>query len=140
MRRIVIASHGRLAAGMLDTLEMIVGKQPDITALCAYTSECPDPKPALAKTVAELDENDELVIVTDVFGGSVNTEASQYRNLPGVYVVAGANLALAINLVVDRQTPVAELIERSVAEAREQMLRVLPDPIVVDSCIADEDF
>ena len=84
MRRILFASHGRFAAGMLDTLEMIVGQQAQTSALCAYTSECPDPKPVLAKIVDGLPQGDELVIVTDVFGGSVNTEASQYRNHSGV--------------------------------------------------------
>lgn len=140
MRRILFASHGRFAAGMLDTLEMIVGQQPSVTALCAYTSECPDPKPELARAVGELPAGDELVIVTDVFGGSVNTEASQYRNRPNVYVVAGANLALAINLVVDQQTPTASLIERSLGEAREQMLRVQPDLVAAGDGGADEDF
>ena len=140
MRRILFASHGRFAAGMLDTLEMIVGQQAQTSALFAYTSDCPDPKPVLAKIVDGLPQGDELVIVTDVFGGSVNTEASQYRNHSGVFVVAGANLALAISLIVDQQTPTEELIERSLGEAREQMLRVQPDLVAAGSDGADEDF
>ena len=54
--------------------------------------------------------------------------------------MAGANLALAISLIVDQQTPTEELIERSLGEAREQMLRVQPDLVAAGSDGADEDF
>lgn len=133
MRHVVLASHGNLAAGMKSSVELIAGAQPDLATVCAYTEECPTAAEPLAGFVDGLAEGDELVIVTDVLGGSVNNEASQFVNAPGVYVVTGMNLAFVLSLVVDAATPTADLIAESVAEAREQLRRMEPVPA------ADED-
>ena len=128
MRHIVLASHGNLAAGMKSSVELIAGAQPGLETVCAYTEECPTAAEPLAVLVKGLAEGDELIIVTDVLGGSVNNEASQFVNEPGVYVVTGMNLAFVLSLVVDAGTPTAELIGESVAEAREQLRRMDPVP------------
>ena len=128
MRHIVLASHGDLAAGMKSSVELIAGAQPGLATVCAYTEECPTAAEPLAVLVKGLAEGDELIIVTDVLGGSVNNEASQFVNAPGVYVVTGMNLAFVLSLVVDAGTPTAELIGESVAEAREQLRRMDPVP------------
>lgn len=128
MRRIVLASHGNLAAGMKSSVELIAGEQPDLTTVCAYTEGCPTAAEPLAALVEGLADGDELVIVTDVLGGSVNNEASQFVNTPGVYVVTGMNLAFVLSLVVDAGTPTADLIAGSVSEAREQLRRMDPVP------------
>ena len=36
MKRFVIATHGNFAAGILDSLELIMGKQENFEAFCAY--------------------------------------------------------------------------------------------------------
>ncbi len=133
MRHIVLASHGSLAAGMKSSVELIAGDQPGLATVCAYTEECPTAAEPLAALVESLAEGDELVIVTDVLGGSVNNEASQFVDVPGVYVATGMNLAFVLSLVVDTGTPTAELVDESVAEAREQLCRMEPAPV------ADED-
>ena len=126
MRRIVLASHGRLAEGMLDSLGMIAGCQEGVQALCAYTDDVPDLKAALGELVGGLAEGDELVIVTDVLGGSVNNEASQFRDVPGVYVVTGMNLGLVLSLALGDAPTTAQLIEECLVTARSQLMRVAP--------------
>ncbi len=126
MRHIVLASHGNLAAGMKSSVELIAGAQPGLATVCAYTEDCPTAAEPLAGLVESLAEGDELVIVTDVLGGSVNNEASQFVNMPGVYVVTGMNLAFVLSLVVDVASPTADLIDESIAEAREQLRRMNP--------------
>ena len=44
MRKFLLASHGNLAAGMKNTIEMIAGVRDDIQAIGAYTKEIPDGK------------------------------------------------------------------------------------------------
>lgn len=126
MRKIVLASHGRLAEGMLDSLGMIAGCQEGVQALCAYTDDVPDLKAALGELVGGLAEGDELVIVTDVLGGSVNNEASQFRDVPGVYVVTGMNLGFVLSLVLGDAPTTAQLIEECLVTARSQLMRVAP--------------
>lgn len=127
MRRIVLASHGRLAAGMLDSLEMIAGHQDRVEALCAYTDETPDLRAALAELAGGLADGDELVIVTDVLGGSVNNEASQLRDVPGVYVVTGMNLGFVLALALGDAPTTEQLIEECLVTARAQLMRIAPE-------------
>lgn len=126
MRRVVLASHGRLAAGMKSSVEMVVGAQEHLMTISAYVDGCTDPAQELKQMVDSLEEGDELVILTDVLGGSVNNEASQFVNEPGVFVVTGMNLPLVLTLMIDNATPTQQLIDATVAEAREQLVQIKP--------------
>ena len=39
MVKIMLASHGNLAAGMLSSAEMVFGKQDNVSVICAYETE-----------------------------------------------------------------------------------------------------
>lgn len=120
MRKIMLASHGNLAAGMKNTVEMIIGTRDDIQAVCAYTGEIPDVKAYMDAYMKERNMDDELIIVTDVLGGSVNNEMAQYRCLPNVYVITGMNAALVLNLAMGN-SDTDTLIAESVQDAKEQI-------------------
>lgn len=135
MRKIVLASHGKMAAGVLDSLQMIAGPQPQVSAVCAYMPDSPDLKETLAQMAAGLGPQDELVIVTDVLGGSVNNEASQLRDLPGVFVVTGMNLGFVLALALGDAPTTDQLIDECLDSARAQLMRVAPT-----ESAEDEDF
>ena len=120
MRKFLLASHGNLAYGMKNTIEMIAGARDDIQAIGAYTKEIPDLKAYMDAYMKNRDEDEELVIVTDLLGGSGNNEMSQYRMLPNVYVVAGMNAALVLNLIMGEDS-IEKLIAESIQAAREQI-------------------
>ncbi len=120
MRKFLLASHGNLAAGMKNTIEMVVGIRDNIQAICAYTEETPDLKAYMSDYMKSRDESEELVIITDFLGGSVNNEMSQFRCISNVHVIAGMNAALVLNLVLgtgDTET----LIKQSISAAKEQI-------------------
>lgn len=125
MRSIVLASHGRLAAGMRDSLEMIAGPQPNVEVLCAYTDEQPDAKSWLEERVSRMMEGDELVIVTDLLGGSVCNEASEFRNRPGVRVLAGMCLGLVLSIVLG-DGPVDEVVGDALDSIPSQVVLMSP--------------
>ena len=122
MRKILLASHACLAGGMKSSVEMVTGPQEHLSAVCAYTEETPDFKGYLETVIRDLKAEDELVIVTDVLGGSVNHEASQFKNLANVHVIAGMNLALVLSLVIITEPDTSRLIEESIHAAKEQMM------------------
>ena len=122
MRKILLASHACLAGGMKSSVEMVTGPQEHLSAVCAYTEETLDFKGYLETVIRDLKAEDELVIVTDVLGGSVNNEASQFKNLANVQVIAGMNLALVLSLVISTEPDTSKLIEESIHAAKEQMM------------------
>lgn len=96
MVKIMLASHGNLAAGMLSSAEMILGKQENISVICAYLDGEDDVSPRIKKFMDSMSPDDSWLIITDLFGGSVNNEFVKYISNPQIRIVAGMNLPLVI--------------------------------------------
>lgn len=136
MRRYVLATHGEMAGGMRTTLELIVGQQENLTCINAYTKECPDPITTLQEIISKFPE-DEIIIMTDLLGGSVNNNALAFRKNPKVHVVTGVNLAVVIGIVMSEESvDIKEAITQAITEAKEQM--VYCNDLSVDA--EEEDF
>ncbi len=121
MQNIIIATHGDMAQGIKHTAEFIMGKQERLHALPAYTAECLDFKEKLCAMIEEFSKDGEVIILTDLFGGSVNTDAMSFLGShENVFLIAGVNLPLVIQLLVsDGGTGVKGVIRSSIEEARE---------------------
>lgn len=126
MRKFLFASHAYLAKGILSSLELIMGHQDNVRVLCAYTQDDFDIKQEIKNHIDALSCHDELIVVTDVLGGSVNNE---FMSVLGdtdknVYLVAGLNLALLMSLAArkDEDTATETLITECVEEAKETIV------------------
>lgn len=103
MKRILVtASHHKMAEGLRDTLAFISGGDQETIALSAYLDNQP-----VAEAVEELmnsfNDEDELVILTDLTAGSVNQQFFKYRNRPHTHIVSGMNLPLAFQVAMEPQ-------------------------------------
>ena len=83
MRRILLATHGEFAAGILNSAEIIIGKSEQVQTLCAFTDPTKDFQKQVQTIVEEIQPGDELVVVTDILGGSVNNEFMRYLDHEG---------------------------------------------------------
>ena len=123
--KMILASHGKLAEGMKDTLEMIVGKNENIYAFAAY-SDGSEMK-FLEDIQALINENqdEQIVIATDVLGGSVNNEMIQLLNrYPQVYLISGMNLPVIITLATAVCPLTTEMIEEAISMGKEGVVFV----------------
>ena len=74
MRKFVLASHGSLAEGIKNSVEMISGKQNNLYAFCMKEGESPAVlKERIEEIIFDSNKKDEIVLVSDFPGGSVNT-------------------------------------------------------------------
>lgn len=99
--KIILVSHGKLAKGMKDTVEMIAGEQNSLEAYEAYGNGTSD-ESFITEVKKSVDNShgDNIVIVTDVLGGSVNNEVTQLlKDNSNLTVLTGMNLPLIITLV-----------------------------------------
>ena len=120
MRKIVVASHSLLAQGFKDTLEFLTGKTDAISAVCAYVNDNGEGLDAAVE--AALAGADEVVVLTDMVGGSVNQRFSRFTS-DRVHVLAGVNLPLAMAVALagpDEQLDFDALVD----EARQQIMYV----------------
>ena len=72
--KIILVSHGKLALGMKDTLQLIVGPRDDVIAYEAYEDGEGDKFIGQIKKLVSENTDEKFIIITDVLGGSVNNE------------------------------------------------------------------
>lgn len=120
MRKYLIATHGTFAKGIRSSVELILGEQKNLDTLCAYTTADFDLQKAIEERLEKLGNDDELIIMTDVLGGSVNNAFMNCLNNPNVHVITGVNLALVISLMSESDdTDVRTAITEAVQTAQE---------------------
>lgn len=98
MRKLLVATHERFASGIMETLKLIMGENEDISEISAYVEPGFDMQKEAEKKIHELDEEDELIIVADIMGGSVANVFSSYIQSEKVHIITGLNLPLLISL------------------------------------------
>ncbi|WP_054951125.1 PTS sugar transporter subunit IIA [Numidum massiliense] len=123
MRYFLFATHGRFATGILDSVELITGKHDNILTINAYTDENDDLDAQIAQVLSRLATADELVVVTDLFSGSVNNAFMNRLDDERIHLVAGLNLPLAIELVtMSAQEPdTVKLIETALNSSKQSI-------------------
>lgn len=120
MRKLLVATHERFASGIMETLKLIMGENEDISEISAYVEPGFDMQKEAEKKIHELDEEDELIIVADIMGGSVANVFSSYIQSE-VHIITGLNLPLLISLAQDLNSDVStdELIKNAIQMGRE---------------------
>ena len=135
MRRYIIASHGKMASGLQEGLNIIAGNFKNLTTIDAYVDghEYGDTYKK-AKELIDSYPEDEFIIMSDLLGGSVNTELMPLQS-EKVHLITGTNLAILLTMVTSSENEkTIDLINRSIQEAK--------DGIVYcnNACAKDEDF
>ena len=125
MRKFLIATHGSFAAGIKSSLEMIIGSTENVYVIQAYTEGNKDIADELDEIMQKVSDDDELIIFTDLAGGSITNQVLQTALKKNVYIIAGVNLPLLLDIVLsDPEVPVNEIIETGISNARDQIVFV----------------
>ncbi|MFR6675076.1 MAG: PTS sugar transporter subunit IIA [Enterococcus avium] len=118
MRKIILASHGHLADGLKSSVELIAGEQKNIYTINAYEDEDFDLKSTIKNLFSNFSSNDEVIVITDVYGGSVNNEFLVCLNEFSFSLVTGMNLPLVLELLGKNNTPTDLAITESLTSAK----------------------
>lgn len=124
-RQIVIASHGKFAAGMAHTLAFISGEHDNIQIMTAYTDNQPIEE-QVTKIMTSFSTEDEVLIFTDLLAGSVNQKFFPYHTREHTHLFTGMNLPLIMALVMepDQNYLTTDRIHTLVQEAKDQLAYV----------------
>ncbi|MCR4855191.1 MAG: PTS sugar transporter subunit IIA [Erysipelotrichaceae bacterium] len=118
MKKIILASHGKLSEGMYDSVRMIIG---NVDGLLYFGLKEGQDNNELADQIEdymnETGNESTYIIVCDLLGGSVSNAVSRFSVRDNVYVINGMNMGLVISLILDTQDVseyrLQELIEES---------------------------
>lgn len=126
MKKIIIASHHQLAQGFKETINYIIPEiNAEIIAITAYTNNLPVEK-EISDALSESAFEDEIIVFTDLLGGSVNQAFASYLSRPHFHVIAGMNLPIimTILLTLNEENTSPEHLRQSIQEAQEQIVYV----------------
>ena len=139
MRQFIIASHAHFAAGINESVSPLSGERDNVRTLSMYVDGNNDLAAAAAKMLDETPEGDDLVVCTDLFGGSVNNEfTSIVQRRPNTYLVTNMNLPLLIQLLfAEEGRDTAEVI-REICAADDTRVKFVND--LIEDTEDDEEF
>lgn len=127
MKYVILVSHGNLAKGLLDSLEMLAGKREDVIAIGLKNGVTADQFALdFAAIINEMPNDAQIILLADIIGGSplttaMNTLASLNR-LDKTLAIGGMNLPLALTTVLTKDAfEGQELITNVLGEAIEAL-------------------
>lgn len=125
MVKIILVTHGNLAAEMLETAAQIIGKPADdgFATFAVTTAASVEKEAAKLKTYLQTCP-DGAVILTDIFGGSAtNISLTASKEFSNCYVITGLNLSMLLTAINSRKKLDAkELSERIEADGKRAVI------------------
>lgn len=122
MKKLLIATHGRMASGIKSSIKILTGLQDQIIALDAYVDDG-DYRKDIKKFIEQANGTP-CVILTDIIGGSVEQAAmilsKEKRN---VFVVCGVNLPIVLSLLMSSEPITQELLNKLIKESQVKLVK-----------------
>ncbi len=102
---LVIASHGHLAEAFVETAEQIVGPIEGLACCSVERGTSPEAmKTQLKEAIAKVSQNDGVLVMTDLLGGSPCMNSLSICLQLTLEVVTGVNLPMVLKAASLRQT------------------------------------
>lgn len=116
---ILLATHGRFAEGIKSSIELIMGKVENLETMNCYCDNEVKTSEIIQKTVSEFNyDTAKLLVVTDLFGGSVNNEFIKYIDDYPFILVTGLSLPLLLQLIMHSEKLDEETINEIIENAK----------------------
>lgn len=140
MKKVLVASHGHLASGIRSSIEILTGMADMVEAVDCYVDDS-DFTPRIQAFIDSVGPEDEAIIFTDIYGGSVFQKVVLMEpEKRGIVHVTGMNLGLVIEALLGAEPVTADSIKQGVELARATMQVVEPPSKAADNEGSDGDF
>lgn len=125
MKKIIVATHHKLADGFKDTLDYIAPNTVNIITLCAYMDNT-SVNNQIEDILKGFENKEKVIVLTDLLGGSVNQEFVKKLSNYNIDLITGVNLPLLLTLAlnINNETFDDNFIRQAVEESRKQLVYV----------------
>jgi PTS system mannose-specific IIA component len=102
---IVIVTHARLGEALVEAAEFILGYRPQSTVAVSIdlTQKADDMHKKIAEGIKAVNQNDGLLILTDMFGGTPSNLSYSFLEEGQIEVLSGVNLPVLVHAVNHRE-------------------------------------
>ena len=122
--KVIVVSHGSYARGLVDTVQMIAGKQEDLEAFGLEPEESVDTlKEKIRQSIEQASQEEEILILTDIFYGSPFNTVISLMPEYDLYHVTGINLPLMMEVIMGR------ISGKHAEEIFKELLKAAPETV-----------
>ena len=122
--KVIVVAHGSYARGLVDTVQMIAGKQEDLEAFRLEPEESVDTlKEKIRQSIEQASQEEEILILTDIFYGSPFNTVISLMPEYDLYHVTGINLPLMMEVIMGR------ISGKHAEEICKELLKAAPDTV-----------
>ena len=118
--KILVIGHGRFAEGIKSVANIIVGDLSEVTFMNTYVDDI--------DFHVELDnyfsKNNKVLVLTDLFGGSVNQDIIQYITKVNINIITGINIPLILEILLSNTIGNDLDFRQIISSAKEQIVFV----------------
>lgn len=107
---LMVMSHGRFAKAAMESLELVIGKQPNYDTMSIELIDNIDAlKEEMFAKVAKLNTENGLVVFTDILGGTPMNLAGHLLGREKILLCSGFNLPVLLEFSMNRGTAFEEI-------------------------------
>lgn len=121
MIKILIVTHGALGKGIVDSAELILGKQKFINIISVESGDSIDKLKAKVYSILEkIGDKDGVLGFVDIFGGTPSNIILEYMEKKSIHCIAGINMPMIIEALLNRENYTVEELEKRCIEVGKQ--------------------
>lgn len=132
MKKIIVASHHKLANGFKNTLEYILTNTVEIIDISAYLENVSVDK-QIDEVLSNFTKEEQIFVFTDIPGGSVNQAFIRRLNDYNIELISGTNLSILISIAT-------QLGEKNIDKdtIREEIINAASEIVYVNDKLASQ--
>jgi PTS system mannose-specific IIA component len=124
----LVVTHGNLGQELVAAAEMIVGEILHIRAvLIGWHDDVNDAHNDIERRIAEVDNGEGVLILTDMFGGTPSNIALAFHEPGKVDVVTGVNLPMIIKIAGQKEGDTLDSLARIVKDKGRSSIAMASD-------------
>ena len=118
---VVIVTHGSLASALLNTVELIMGKQEQVQAVAFESGQAVvDLQARITQATLQVDSGDGTLILVDILGGSpYNAAAILMMEQDNIEMITGVNVPMLFEVLPVRTSKLASVVEVALGGGRD---------------------
>ena len=118
MTGILLVTHGDLGTTLIETVELILGKEPDhLLAVSIDIKQDPDNlRKKIQKGISKIRTDNGVIIFTDMFGGTPSNLSYSFLEEGQIEVISGVNLPILLRALTARKKLDGEALSKSLVE------------------------
>lgn len=139
---LIMLSHGPLAIGLYESSRFFINDLQHIECLALNSEDNPlDFQSKIEVLYNKVNDNDGVIIFTDIPGGSPANQAQLIANMhPDIRIICGMNLIMVIEALIHRETMDLKSICELIIQSGKESIFLINSVLVNDENDMDSSF